>query len=332
MKKHTAQAFVIIIALILLGSVSTQQTFAGSWSFEGDIITPFSHEDDGPVGDDNPFFDEAGFVVSLNDTRWILERMGGMLDRYDGDGRLEECDTFVAAYVWLALRPAEFVPRDWQALSDLKFETIGHALLTTQDVFLLCVNGGTGSLSAHNYGRARQGIYDSLEMIIPGVNVAVEMLGHDPGSLLAFAATIPAPTQAELEALSLALGAVFDPLFLYDFMLTTQFLIEQLGGILDRVASGTPGSCAEFIFYYEFLFGAPRFIYVPAEWAGVYQKYVNSLGMVIDSSRDLYLYCNQGGTLSDYNFWKARSGLYDGLEELLAGLREAEAMLGIAPQ
>ncbi len=59
----------------------------------------------------------------------------------------------------------------------------------------------------------------------------------------------------------------------------------------------------------------------------MHDLYVNVADDVLDSNEDVYLVCVQGGELSSLNRSRARTGINDGLERLIALIDLADSRL-----
>jgi hypothetical protein len=101
---------------------------------------------------------------------------------------------------------------------------------------------------------------------------------------------------------------------------------EQMGGLLDRVSNGEGGSCNEWINLYLFVELSPAYSGVPAQYQEVHGKYLAARDGIEAASRDVSLFCFEGGTLSEFNQNRARAGINDALS-ILNPVTESEAWL-----
>ena len=101
---------------------------------------------------------------------------------------------------------------------------------------------------------------------------------------------------------------------------------EQMGGLLDRVSNGEGGSCNEWINLYLFVELSPAYSGVPARYQEVHGKYLAARDGIEAASRDVSLFCFEGGTLSNFNRNRARAGINDALS-ILNPVTESEAWL-----
>ena len=106
----------------------------------------------------------------------------------------------------------------------------------------------------------------------------------------------------------------------------TRNAAEQMGGLLDRIYGGQGGSCFEWLALYQFIDLAPAYSDVPGEYAGLHNEYVRSRNIIEDKVRDISLSCIQGGSISEFNFNKARAGINEGLD-ILNRVTEDPALL-----
>ena len=131
----------------------------------------------------------------------------------------------------------------------------------------------------------------------------------------------PAPTRPD--------PIPFGGVALRDSMAHLQWVIEQMGGLLDRVYSGQAGSCSEYLDYYAQTIQIATYHSIPDEWQGVYNEYVWSADNVLATNEQIYLLCQSGGgKVSQLNYGLARSGIHDTLPRLIPAIATANALLG----
>jgi len=116
-----------------------------------------------------PFVAED-FRDSMVALRTTLEAMGGYFDRVAAGGD-PDCESFVDLYGDVnAITTYTNTPEDWQGLHELYVAVADDVLESNEDVYLTCVEGG--ELSPLNRSRARAGIIDALERLIPLIQLA----------------------------------------------------------------------------------------------------------------------------------------------------------------
>jgi uncharacterized protein YgiM (DUF1202 family) len=121
----------------------------------------------------------------------------------------------------------------------------------------------------------------------------------------------------------------FDGVALRDSMAHLQWVLEQMGGLLDRVYSGQAGSCLEYEDYYAQVIQIATYHSIPGEWQGVYNEYVWSADNLLATNEPIYGLCQSGGgVVSEFNYGLARSGIHDTLARLIPAIATANALLG----
>ena len=111
-----------------------------------------------------------------------------------------------------------------------------------------------------------------------------------------------------------------------------RFLLEQMGGLLDRLNAGSGESCGEYNSYYEGIGALPVFDNVPAAWQGLHQFYIDAALGALESNKDIYLLCNDGGGApSALNYGIARTGINEALNKINAGIAAANEMVDAPP-
>lgn len=115
-------------------------------------------------------FVAEAFRDSMVDLRTTLEAMGGYFDRIAVGGDAD-CESYVDLYGEVnAITTYTNVPEDWQGVHELYVDIADDVLESNEDVYLTCVQGG--ELSALNRSRARTGINEALERLIPLIQLA----------------------------------------------------------------------------------------------------------------------------------------------------------------
>jgi hypothetical protein len=116
---------------------------------------------------------------------------------------------------------------------------------------------------------------------------------------------------------------------LRDSMVNTRFMLEQMGGLLDRLYNGSRESCTEYQPYYRNLVQSARYDGVPPEWQGIYNEYVFAVENGRSTNQPINDLCSRGGgTITDLNYGVARTGINDSLNRLIPALDSANALLG----
>ncbi len=114
-------------------------------------------------------------------------------------------------------------------------------------------------------------------------------------------------------------------------MTDLEFVLVQMGGLLDRVAQGSGGSadCPEYLGYYGQVAAMPVYSDVPEEWASVYTEFQRVIDLTLDSNQPTVVYCLDGavGQLSQFNYNLARGGIHDSLSLLYAVMIAADNLL-----
>lgn len=110
-----------------------------------------------------------------------------------------------------------------------------------------------------------------------------------------------------------------------------EFVLVQMGGLLDRVAQQGGGSsnCPEYLGYYSQVAAMPTYSDVTEEWTGVYTEFQRVIDLTLDSNEPTVVYCLDGavGQLSQFNYNLARSGIHDSLSLLYALMVVADDLL-----
>lgn len=112
-------------------------------------------------------------------------------------------------------------------------------------------------------------------------------------------------------------------------MLQAQLNMQQIGGLLDRVALDGPQPCGDFNTWYAGLVTSPLYSGVPAEWSGIYGEYAWSLDHALDTNDHIYGICTGGGgNITNLEYGEARIGIHEALERLGPAIETAEGLLG----
>jgi uncharacterized protein YraI len=121
-------------------------------------------------------FTAAALIDSMNNVRSAFEQMGGLLDRLV-NGSTETCLEYDGYYEQLG-RSALYdsIPEEWQSIYNDYVFAIDHGLGSNDGIYSYCQNG-TGAVTQHSYGTARQGINDSLDRLNPAIDLANSLLG-----------------------------------------------------------------------------------------------------------------------------------------------------------
>mgnify|MGYP005619179289 FL=1 len=112
-------------------------------------------------------------------------------------------------------------------------------------------------------------------------------------------------------------------------MLNAHTQLTQIGGLLDRLTSGQPGSCEEFEGYYRVLASSPTYQSVPADWQNIYNEYIWAVEHGSHTSEPIYALCvDGGGELTPLNYGVARMSVNECLARLGPAIDTANALLG----
>lgn len=120
----------------------------------------------------------------------------------------------------------------------------------------------------------------------------------------------------------------FDVNALYDAMLQARSYMEQIGGLLDRVALEGPQSCADYNAWYDGLVRSPLYDGVSADWSGLYSEYVWAVEHAVAKCTWLYEICTGGGgNITTIEYGEARIGIHEALERLGPATDKAREMM-----
>lgn len=121
----------------------------------------------------------------------------------------------------------------------------------------------------------------------------------------------------------------FDANSLRDSMTTVRSQIEQMGGVLDRMANGEPGKCEEYQGYYDNIILSATYEGVPAEWQGIYNDYIFAVENSIATNEGLNSLCDSGGGgVTQQNYGSGRQGINSSLDRLIPAIEAANGLLG----
>lgn len=287
------------------------------------------------VIEETAFSQEELVLTMLRDMEWTLVQMVGVLDRSPAGQYPEDCQEFYLYYQISVLILLDLLftqpPDEWEDIYDLTFEAVLDGLIASEPVVFLCVNGGNGYLSEHNKGAARLGLEDTLEQVRRVIEGGEERSGIESQSQID-QFIFGEPSAEELEELIDLLGGPFDVDVFYEDLLISREIMRSMIGWLDKLADGQTVFCAEYALYYELLNLPTVFGNVPADYIELYQQHLNTVLTVLDTSRPLIVFCDEGGNLSEFNFGLARFGLDQSYNKLESIIREVERRLDIMPQ
>jgi hypothetical protein len=106
-------------------------------------------------------------------------------------------------------------------------------------------------------------------------------------------------------------------------------IIEQAGGLLDRLYNGEPGRCEEYQGYYDDGIRTATYSGVPDDWAGIYNDYIFAVENFLATNESIDSLCDSGGGgLSALNYGAARQGINHSLDRLIPAIEAANAKLG----
>jgi hypothetical protein len=121
----------------------------------------------------------------------------------------------------------------------------------------------------------------------------------------------------------------FDAVALRDSMSQVEWVLNQMGGLLDRLYNGSWESCQEYERYYGQLVTSPIYQTPPDQWNGVYNEYIFAVENTIDRNNGVYSLCQHGGgSLTSQSYGDARSSIADSLGRLIPAVQQANALVG----
>lgn len=188
---------------------------------------------------------------------------------------------------------------------------------------LIVVEGDLGGLDGGNGGNGSDGGGATAPTFTPIPTAVGGTAAPTPtGTITATATTVPT-TDLELP-LARPAGIPFDVTAFRSTMNDLEFLLIQMGGLLDRVAQEGSGDCDEYLGYYTQLAALPTYTDVPAEWQDIEAGFQSVINSVLNTNGPTAQYCIDGaiGGLSPFNYSLARNGINDGLS-LFYALRDA---------
>ncbi len=114
-----------------------------------------------------------------------------------------------------------------------------------------------------------------------------------------------------------------------DNMNNVRSMLEQMGGLLDRLYRGSTEACSEYDGYYRSLVGSARYEGVPAEWQGVYNEYIFAVENGSNTNQPIFDLCFEhgGGGITDLNYGVAREGINNSLNRLIPAIETANSLL-----
>ncbi len=280
----------------------------------------------------NDLSQEAFVLDTLRDIEWAFVQMIGVLDRSPAEQYPDDCEEFYLYYQISIVLLLDVLfsepPFEFEDIYDLTFDAVLDGLITSEPVAFLCINGGNGHLSGHNKDAARIGLENSLERLRRIIEGGESRTGIQSESTIADF-IFNEPTAEELEELADLFGGPFDVDVFYEDLLISQEIMRAMIGWLDKLADGQTVFCSEYALYYELLNLPTVFAAVPPEYVELYQGHLNSVLTVLDTSRPLIVFCDEGGNLSEFNFGLARFGLDKSYNRLYSIIQEVERRLGI---
>ena len=146
-------------------------------------------------------------------------------------------------------------------------------------------------------------------------------LGLSPANAVA-TPTSPPPSRPVPPA-----PVAFDAQALRNNMNNSRSMIEQMGGLLDRLVRGSGETCDEYTGYYRGLVASPRYDGVPAEWQTIYNEYIASVELGSSTNQAIFETCFSGnGVVTELNYGAAREGINNSLNRLIPAIEAAGAM------
>ena len=112
-----------------------------------------------------------------------------------------------------------------------------------------------------------------------------------------------------------------------DNMNNSRSMLEQMGGLLDRLVAGSSETCDEYTGYYRGLVASARYDGVPAEWQGLYNEYIFAVEHGSATNHAIFSTCFDGnGRVSELNYGVARDGINTSLNRLIPAADAANSM------
>lgn len=145
----------------------------------------------------------------------------------------------------------------------------------------------------------------------------------------AYLGLAPAPVTATPSPASRPQPVPFDAVALRDSMTNARFVLEQLGGFLDGLYHGTPGTCVDFQNYYDDLILTETYHSLPLEWQPVYNEYIFAVENGLATNIGIDDLCENGrGSLDQHGYGTARQGINNSLDRLIPAIETANSLLG----
>ena len=184
---------------------------------------------------------------------------------------------------------------------------------------LIIVEGDLGGLDGEDTGDTGGTTPPTFTPVPPG---AVTAVPTPSGTVTVTATPIPI-TDLEVP-LTRPAPIAFEVTSFRATMNDLEFLLFQMGGLLDRVAQEGSGDCNEYLGYYVQLAALPTYSNVPGEWVDIEAGFQNVINSVLSTNEPTAQFCVDGGVgeLSPFNYSLARNGINDGLS-LFYALRDA---------
>jgi hypothetical protein len=121
----------------------------------------------------------------------------------------------------------------------------------------------------------------------------------------------------------------FNGVALRDNMLNLRTNLQNLGGLLDRLAQGQGGTCQEFVTHYNSFITITTYDGIPSEWQGIYNDYLYAADHAIATNESLNSLCTSGGgTITGLNYGIARTGVNESVDRLSPAIEAANGLLG----
>lgn len=114
-----------------------------------------------------------------------------------------------------------------------------------------------------------------------------------------------------------------------DNMNNARSMLEQMGGLLDRIYRGSTEACSEYDGYYRGLVASAQYDGVPAEWQSVYNEYIFAVENGSNTNQPIFDLCFEsgGGGITDLNYGVAREGINNSLNRLIPAIDTANSLL-----
>lgn len=110
-------------------------------------------------------------------------------------------------------------------------------------------------------------------------------------------------------------------------MANARSMLEQMGGLLDRLYAGSRETCGDYQGYYRNLVQSARYDGVPGEWQGIYNEYVFAVENGRSTNQPIFELCERGGGgITALNYGIARTGINDSLNRLIPAIEAANGL------